>query len=406
MLIKNKKSLLVYLLVLGLLTLMVGCNSESSKNASGLTTEEKLEDFEYLYTVMSENYPYLNVNYRMNGVNWLNEKESFRTEIENTNNDIEFQSAIDRIVKRLNNDHTHLLTRNFFSMAHSVYSNPEYVEYNSPWLDVLSEDKVLNYYGFNPVSNIPQQSRPPQSHRPVFNSEIIIPDEVAFLRINRMDQGRIEEDGEGIRNFLMEVKGYDKLIIDIRGNVGGDSTYWMKNVVAPLINDSLSVEYYLFGRGNYARPFYETRGMKLEPLSELDSDMVEKVPEEIKADFDYFGTLNLTIDPLEPVGFQGKIYLLIDDRVYSSAEMFAAFSKDSGFATLVGDRTGGDGIGVDPVLFSLPNSGMVIRYSGLFALNGDGTVHAETGITPHVEVDPRVGTFETDLSIQYVVNEG
>lgn len=130
----RKKRLLVYLVTLILLIVMIGCNSESNEQVNGLTTEQKLEDFEYLFSIISENYPFLNVNYRMNGVNWVSEKESFRTEVENTKNDIEFRAVIARIVRRLNNDHTHLLTRDFFAMAYSVYSNPEYIEFNSPWL--------------------------------------------------------------------------------------------------------------------------------------------------------------------------------------------------------------------------------------------------------------------------------
>jgi hypothetical protein len=34
--------------------------------------------------------------------------------------------------------------------------------------------------------------------------------------------------------------------------------------------------------------------------------------------------------------FHGKIYLLIDSAVFSSSESFAVFSKQTGFATIVG----------------------------------------------------------------------
>lgn len=380
---------------------LFGCTGVGNSNE--LTTQEKLEDFEYLFEILSENYPNLGVNYRMNGVNWLDEKESFKAEIEKTRDDLHFQTVIHKTVSRLNNDHTHLLTRDFFAMAYSVYTDPEYEEFDKPWADVLKDEKVLNFYGYAKANT--SANRPVQSHSPAFRSQVIVPDEVAFLRINSMDHGRIEEDGEEIRNFLMEVKDYNKLIIDIRGNVGGDATYWMKNVVPPLINKRLSVDNYLFIRGNYSQPFYEAKHMKLRPIGELDDYMREKIPDEIKTDFDFYATHNVTIEPLDPVGFQGKIYLLVDKNVYSAAEHFASFSKDTGFAKLIGENTGGDGIGVDPLLFSLPNSGMVIRYTGLLALNGDGTIHAETGIIPHVQLDARVGTFEKDIAIQYVVNE-
>ncbi len=60
---------------------------------------------------------------------------------------------------------------------------------------------------------------------------------------------------------------------------------------------------------------------------------------------------------MDPIGFDGKIYLIVNNKVYSAAESFASFCKDSDFATLVGGTTGKDGIGTNPLVFSLPNSG-------------------------------------------------
>ena len=106
-----------------------------------------------------------------------------------------------------------------------------------------------------------------------------------------------------------------------------------------------------------------------------------------------------------PIDFDGKIYLLVDKGVYSSSESFAAFCKDSGLATLVGTTTGGDGIGIDPLFFSLPNSGIVIRFSSLLALNGDGTINEEVQTPPDIEIDSAVGySYENDEAIQYVIN--
>lgn len=47
---------------------------------------------------------------------------------------------------------------------------------------------------------------------------------------------------------------------------------------------------------------------------------------------------------------------------------------------------------------------MAIRYSWALALNGDSTIHAETGIVPHIEVDLTMGDFETD-QLYSVINE-
>lgn len=52
---------------------------------------------------------------------------------------------------------------------------------------------------------------------------------------------------------------------------------------------------------------------------------------------------------VEPSGekkaLKGKLWMLVNENVYSSSEYAAMFTKATGFATLVGRTTGGDGIG-------------------------------------------------------------
>jgi C-terminal processing protease CtpA/Prc len=99
-----------------------------------------------------------------------------------------------------------------------------------------------------------------------------------------------------------------------------------------------------------------------------------------------FTTASKTIKPQNSVGYKGKVYLLVDDYVYSSSESFAAFSKASGFAELVGITTGGDGIGIDPCMLALPNSGLVVRFSLDMGINSDGTVNEKEHTKPSIYV--------------------
>ena len=47
--------------------------------------------------------------------------------------------------------------------------------------------------------------------------------------------------------------------------------------------------------------------------------------------------------------------------------------------------TGGDGIGaLDPVFLQLPNSGILVQFTMMFGLNGDGSSSEETGTTPDI----------------------
>ena len=48
-------------------------------------------------------------------------------------------------------------------------------------------------------------------------------------------------------------------------------------------------------------------------------------------------------------------------KYIQSSESFSMFCKETKFATLIGQTTGGDGGGLDPVLFKLKNSGLIVR---------------------------------------------
>lgn len=76
--------------------------------------------------------------------------------------------------------------------------------------------------------------------------------------------------------------------------------------------------------------------------------------------------------------------------VFSASESFAAFAKETNWATLVGIPTGGAGISITPVFFTLPNSKLVIRMPVALGLNPDGSVNKEKKTTPHlfIEEDP------------------
>ncbi len=179
------------------------------------------------------------------------------------------------------------------------------------------------------------------SHDEVLETKVLIEDEVAYMKISSMSYNHIKEDYKKVEAFLKEVEDYDKLIIDIRGNTGGFDDYW-KNIVGFLIDDTLKVEYYSFYRGAY-RDKYDLYAVPFsKPLAELDGENLDKFPAEVKEDFDYYTKNIVMVQPWDVLDFKGKVYLLVDRYVFSSAEKFASFAKDSGFATLIGEPTGGD----------------------------------------------------------------
>ena len=90
----------------------------------------------------------------------------------------------------------------------------------------------------------------------------------------------------------------------------------------------------------------------------------------------------------QPSPFRGRIWVLVDESVYSASESFALFCQQTGFATLVGSATSGDGIGTDPVFLQLPNSGILVQYTPVFGLNPDGSSNEELGTLPDLLSPP------------------
>lgn len=55
-------------------------------------------------------------------------------------------------------------------------------------------------------------------------------------------------------------------------------------------------------------------------------------------------------------------------------------------ATLVGERTGEDGIGSDPILIDLPNTGYILRFSKEMGVTEKGSINELDYTEPYVAV--------------------
>lgn len=128
-----------------------------------------------------------------------------------------------------------------------------------------------------------------------------------------------------------------------------------------------------FSAGNTAREYVDLL-FDTYPLAELP---VETMPELSEDDLSIAtGCARVDIGMYAQEGeeplFTGKFWLLVGPRVYSASEMFTVFAKYTGFATIVGERTGGDGISMQPLVRALPNTGICLKYTAMLGLNPDG----------------------------------
>lgn len=391
----QRKYLLILLLVIVGISLLIYKSINSlDKN---LTKKEKVEDFQYMYDVIEKGYPYLGVNKRVNNVDWLANKDIYLEKIKNTENDSEFINELNNILGDLNNGHTHLIDNySLFKFFYNAYGQ-------SGWYEFFNDDIVKNRYeGLGEIED---------NNKIVSTEDLILKDivdgEVGYIYLPQMlTRGNsIKEDISEISKYIKTLENHKSIVIDIRGNSGGSDSYWTQ-VISRIIPKSYNTSgYILFRDSEMINNYVNSRNINIEDIQYLPKEIINNGPKEINSDFKYFVKNNSCIEKMHSINFKGKIYLLVDRVVYSSAESFSIFCKESGIATIIGETTGGDGGGVDPILFKLKNSGLIVRMAGDMYLTESGICDEEFKTIPDyiIENPTRTKEFSDDNCIKKVL---
>ncbi|EMT39633.1 Periplasmic protease [Thermoanaerobacter thermohydrosulfuricus WC1] len=395
----------------------------ASKELKDLTEKEKIEDFEYMYNILKDNYAHFYEVKKMYGYDWLAHKEEFIEEIKNTRNNIEFYNKLNEILGKLHDGHLYVASPSYFNYFLKLIEDEairDFVELK-PFIKIFKDSKknyekwseLLGSVNPNYNSSFFVQMRRGQKN---IKTEILEEDKIAYLRVNSFlidkDQNskNYREEKKEIYNFLKTIKDYPYLIIDISGNVGGSSEYWIDAIVAPLIgergleylkleyleNEDKNTYFYLSRKGNYTQKNFGRCVIFYDEDKFRESPIYDKLSEEMKKDFtiyefkeNLFKQEEKYIEKFfksnEYVNFKGKIFLIIDRATFSAATEFAKFCKETGFATLVGRNTLGHGSLTS--YMRLPNSGLIVRFEAGTILNRDGGSFFIEGVKPDIELD-------------------
>ncbi|WP_270940195.1 S41 family peptidase [Romboutsia lituseburensis] len=388
----------VFLVIIFIFTIALG--SYTYSNTNELSNTEKVEDFNYMYNTIKNGYPYLDVNNRRNNIDWLENKDKYIKRIENTKSDQEFIEEMSSILSDLNNRHTEIIdNKKRYELFKKAYSN-------NNLYDFLNNNKVVDRY--NSIKPKIEISKESFSKKQLILKDAI-KDKVGYIYLPSMasKKGSIEKDLDVIGDYINTLGNHKALIIDIRENLGGSDRYW-KGIVSKLIKDDIKVNGYRIYRNNseIIKKYTDTKNIKLRPIKNLPMNVKNNAPEETLQKFSDFENTLYDIKANHNLEFKGNIYLIVDEKVYSSSEAFAIFCKETKFATLIGQTTGGDGGVIDPVLFDLKNSGLIVRMSSCMYLNKDGMCDEEFKTTPDFKIEDckRTSDFKDDNCIKKVLD--
>lgn len=377
-----------------------------------LSKEDYIEDFDFVYKTLKEYYPFFELNSELNNINWLDNKEKYESYISNSTNDISFYQRMNEVLNELNNPHTQLIPESYgVHMYLSYYHLP-----SSNWRHDISKlyekDDVRRRYNINNETIeeyiIERNNNDDSTMSPQGNliAHKIIEDELAYVKVNSMlNDLYIKNDKQVLKKFLKEIKDYNNLILDIRDNTGGSTEYWQKFLLPKIIDRDYETTFYLFIKsGKLNKNIREKENFKTDVNAFLDRTNFTDEVKGILQEFDCYLESKMIVKPdINSIKFKGNIYLLVDDSVYSSSEALASFCKETGLAKLVGTKTGGDGIGIDPIQINLPNSGYVLRFPNNLGVTSSGSINELDKTNPDIIVEKNITDIYSNFLDQKII---
>ena len=350
-------------------------------------------DYELLWEALETDYPYLDY-LRGKGVDVDRIRESYAEQVRQAQDADEFAAILGRMFLAMQNTaHLWVVSREDFPYFYSAY-----MEYIDPWRETVEAAAQAGYYSLPTESGSPDGNG--LGYLPPVKVTWYADCSTLCITVRTFAHEAVERDRDVIWQAIAQYPDAENIVFDISNNSGGDTGYWMANIVAPFGEDQA------FDLRMYYRDSPRNR-LYVDAI--VDAFFAESLPlEEVEAPAAWAEELGLDSVlvhdlpiPGEPkIQSNAKRWVIVNGVVYSSAEAFVCFCKSTGWATVIGTQTGGDGVGFDPALLLLPNSGLLVRFSIVAGESPGGGMNIE-GTAPDVELKTgSIGYF-----LEYIRNE-
>ena len=216
------------------------------------------------------------------------------------------------------------------------------------------------------VPNRAAKDRPPMIEPRSLSHRTLAPD-VGYVRVATFPGAVGQTFARGLDDAIRDLneRGAQRLIVDIRGNIGGG--LGSLRLMSYLCSAKLEIGYSLTRRR--LRKGY--RKENLTRIGKIPATKTELLMMALRFKvFQRDRSMVLVTEGLGQQPFHGRIVLLINEHTHSAAEMVASFAKQNRLATLVGTQTAGEVLG--GANFKLP-SGYVLRMpvAGWYTWHGE-----------------------------------
>ena len=357
-------------------------------------------DFDYVFDILEK---YYGLFYRNGTYDFLKNHDAYKKEFKNIRTDREFFDMMNKILSDLEDGHTNLLDsgeayhiKETFSVANDNYPN----SVNIDLINYLFETKISKINIFDKIFG-----------KSLANTQNLkvqdINKDIGYLKIRAMidpESDAFADDLDLLKSYLKKSQDKKALIIDLRGNGGGNSDYTNAYLYPMLMGKKdfkETHEYILFRNEEIFKydPQYTELKNSIKKIRKADFKYMEENIPFLKTDKEMMAEIrkNFTHIIFNPANknagefgdeykFNGNLYLLVDRDVYSSAQIASHVFRDNDFGTIIGEKTGGDGIGTTPAMVKLPNTKYILRFSHQLGLRETETIEESTYTIPDIEI--------------------
>ena len=289
---------LTFLFLILLLPLMAACVDEDEYD------DTPQGNFEALWKIIDEHYCFLDYKQHEYGLDWQQIYNKYRVRVQGQLTDLQLFEVLTQMLGELRDGHVNLSTSYDYGRYWSWFEN---------YPANVSDTLLRRYMGtdYKIASGLRYR---------------ILDDNIGYLRYESFSSPIGEGNIDEALMYMMLCQG---LIIDIRGNGGGDLTY------AELLAARFCKEKTLVGYTQHKTGKGHSDFSSLEPLY---------------------------IEPSSNIRWTKPVVVLTNRQVFSAANEFTMYMKAMPMVKVVGDHTGG-GAGM-PFSSSLPN-GWVVRFSAI-----------------------------------------
>lgn len=363
------------------------------------TKEDFLADYDYMWEVLEENYLFFDI-LEERGIDVESLKKDTRQQIAERDIDLDdFIAVLEKLFQRMQCfAHLGLLQTDAYDVMYEYYCNVMAEdEFMRAWRTPLENPQTQAVYAYMKEEETDSQTvKEEWLPQGAYDSER----KAVIFQIPTFEHMFIERDKDFFIDYLESLEGAEikHIIFDITGNGGGSDYYWKENIIAPF-GGSYECVFYLYLKDTpLSREYFLEGQTEALPIADLPTDhMLPAFAENLGLTHFIAVQWQESNDAIfKKEILEAKRWVLVDGKVYSAADTFCAFCKETGWASVVGERTLGDGIGYAPIMETLPNTGLLIRFSDVAGESDEGLLNAAVGTAPDYYTDIR--KFEDPLT--------